>query len=231
MTQLSCQVVGARDLCSSVRELRLRRTDGLPFSFVPGNYIVLHLGSGEGRPYSISQPPDESGELAICIRHTDSPFAAHLATADARDFLLVDPPAGCFTLPEQVEGDLLLIANGTGVAPFRAMAQRLSEPRGGDVWLVFGARSAEGLLYDDDWRRLSDEREGFHYLPTLSRPSTSWTGAVGRVQVLLPGLLESLPRPSQTAAYLCGFPAMLEEVRPLLEAAGIPESQIYDRQS
>lgn len=233
MTQLSCQVVGSRDLCTMVRELRIRREDGLPFAFEPGHYVVLHLRNGEAsecRPYSICQPPDASGELAVCIQHTDSPFAARLARADETVRLAADPPAGCFTLPERLEGDLLLIATGTGVAPFRAMAERLRDRWAGDVWLLFGARVEEGLLYDADWRQLSAEREGFHYLPTLTRPSDQWIGAVGRVQTVLPGLLETLPRPGQTTAYLCGFPEMLEDARPLLVGAGIPAAQIIDRQ-
>lgn len=234
MTQLSCQVVGRRDLCSTVRELRLRRRDGQPFAFEPGHYVVLHLRNDEGdesRPYSICQPPDDSGELSVCIQHTDSSFAARLAAADDGVELTADPPAGCFTLPEQLEGDLLLIATGTGVAPFRAMAERLRADTTGLVWLLFGARFVEGLLYDADWRQLAAERDGgFHYLPTLSRPTDGWAGSTGRVQNVLPSLLATLPRPGQTTAYLCGFPEMLAEARPLLVGAGLSAAQIIDRQ-
>jgi NAD(P)H-flavin reductase len=110
------------------------------------------------------------------------------------------------------------------------MVQRLLEQlQHGQVWLLAGARLREGLLYDADWRALSRQHEGFHYMPTLTRPH-SWSGSTGRVQTVLPGLLETLPRPTQTTAYLCGFPEMLEDARPLLRSAGVPDARIVDKQ-
>ena len=227
--------MASRELCSTVRELRLQRRDGLPFVQRAGQYIVLRPGEvgpdGESRPYSISSPPNDVGELCVCVQHTDSPFAARIAALEVGSEILAEDPSGRFILPDELDDDLLLVATGTGISPFRAMAARLvAHAARRSVVLLFGARRAEGLLYDEDWRELAEEVEGFTYMPTLSAPHEGeWGGAVGRVQATLPAALEGL-RLDATRAYLCGFPQMLEEMRTLLADAGLAPEKIISKQ-
>src|SRR5699024_2002427 len=66
----------------------------------------------------------------------------------------------------------LLIATGTGIAPYRAMLPqmaRLMRERGCRFVLLYGARNAQELLYGEQFEAFAREHDGFTYHPCLSR--------------------------------------------------------------
>jgi ferredoxin--NADP+ reductase len=127
---------------------------------------------------------------------------------------------GKFTLDEVPQGrDLLLVATGTGVAPFVSMLRTYDA---GERWrhvaLVHGARRASDLGYRRELEERAERDPRVTYLPALSRePDESWRGLRGRVQVAL----EPEPfraragfalDPERCHALLCGNPAMIADV-------------------
>jgi NAD(P)H-flavin reductase len=132
-------------------------------------------------------------------------------------------PLGSF-VPRQPFRDSILIATGTGIAPFRsflhAPAVLNSEAQ---ITLLFGTRYEDGILYRPEFESLSVSRPGFRFLPTLTRPSPSWTGLTGRVQRHLESVLDGR---TDLDVYVCGLRAMVDEVRALLLARGFTKSQV-----
>ncbi len=64
-----------------------------------------------------------------------------------------------FHLPEQKDVPLILVASGTGIAPYRAFVQQIIESdRSHPCWLVFRERSFEDdFLYQLDWQQASKQ--------------------------------------------------------------------------
>jgi len=69
--------------------------------------------------------------------------------------LYVQPHHG-FTIPDNVDQDIIMVGPGTGVAPFRAFMQEREKQQGkGRNWLFFGERRMEDdFLYRDYWQKL-----------------------------------------------------------------------------
>ncbi len=140
-----------------------------------------------------------------------------------------DKPKGLFTLERIPAGQhLVMVATGTGVAPFVSM---LRHYRGRGRWrrltIVHGARTRSDLVYDEELTAAAGSDASFRYLPVLSREpeSGAWRGLRGRVQsaladdVFARSVGEPLG-PKGTHVLLCGNPAMIEDVRALLAPAG-----------
>ena len=125
-----------------------------------------------------------------------------------------------FLTPRPGGSDSILVATGTGVAPFRAFLGGAIESK---CTLILGTRHESGLLYDAEWRELAAARADFVYWPTLTRPSPEWRGLTGRVQ---PHVMQALGERRDIDVYICGLHDMVNELRAQLKAAGLDRKRI-----
>jgi CDP-4-dehydro-6-deoxyglucose reductase len=113
--------------------------------------------------------------------------------------------------------DLVFMATGTGVAPFKSMIDYVFEhgwDEGRHVWLFLGCGWEDDLPYREAFREYDRTREGFHFVPSLTREEllTDWAGETDYIQrVLLSYLdddaLDGVSLPSELAAYRDAEPA------------------------
>jgi len=208
------------------------------FDFVPGQFVTLDLPIHEKpnkrwRSYSIASWPDETNVFELLIVLLDGgPGSTYMFNEISEGSeLVVRGPQGVFVLPEPIDKDLYFICTGTGIAPFRSMVhhiQRHGLPHG-DIYLLFGTRSRRDLLYLDEMRRLEEEVERFHYLPTLSREQ--WDGCCGYVHALYENLVHekmagaTTPPPAQF--YLCGWKNMVDEAKQRIQQLGYDRKTIH----
>ena len=224
------RLVSARRLAPAVRELVLERTDGAPFRFDPGQWVnlVLPLPAGElKRAYSIASPPVEGArrfELAV-TRVTGGPGSEYLHELTEGATLRTIGPQGLFTRKPDEAAPSLFVGTGTGVTPLRSMlSAALAAGAGEPLWLLFGARHEEDVLYRAELEALARAHPNVRYEITLSRPGPTWTGRRGYVQAHLPELLgalrdAALREPAGSGgphAYVCGLDRMVSSVRELL---------------
>jgi ferredoxin-NADP reductase len=199
-------------------------------AFVPGQFLSLTHQIGEDeitRAYSIASAPD-GGRFALCANLVPdghfSPFLFNLKDGDEIDF---KGPYGAFILRRPVS-DSLFVATGTGIAPFRSMLlAKLREHTDRSFTLIFGVRHEQGLLYHDEWVRMAREFPNFRYLPTLTRPASTWDGRTGRVHAYA---LEALGERRDMDVYICGLREMVDELRSKLKELGFDRKRvIYEK--
>jgi ferredoxin--NADP+ reductase len=127
------------------------------------------------------------------------------------------------------ERDVVLVATGTGLAPYMSMLRTELECGGPRRFAVLaGARHSWDLAYQAELVTMARLCPNFTYLPQISRPREElvpWGGAVGHVQELwTAGALARAwgghPSPERTHVFLCGNPAMIEDMTRVLEAEG-----------
>jgi ferredoxin--NADP+ reductase len=137
-----------------------------------------------------------------------------------------------FLLPAKPqEHDFLLVATGTGIAPYRGMVLELldrpSGPVRSEIHLVMGSPYATDLLYDDLFRRLQSEHRNFHYHTAISREESA-AGRPGRyVDRLIDDEIEAfaplLGNP-RTLIYICGLLGMQVGLFAVLARHGFGEA-------
>ena len=123
-------------------------------------------------------------------------------------------------LKPEVE-DVIFVATGTGIAPFRSMAQHLfgwdgngqQQHMGRNIWMVYGTRYPEDIYYREEFERLAVEQPNFNYICSLSRPPESWTGNRGYVQEYVRKIVGQR---KDMHVYICGLNEMVSSVRHLL---------------
>ena len=201
------------------------------FDFVPGQFVTLDLPIHEKvnkrwRSYSIASWPDGTNifELVIILdnKGAGTPYLFNEVAVGSE--LSFRGPQGVFNLRQPIENDILLICTGTGIAPFRSMVNYLhlqNIPRK-NVYLVFGCRTKNDLLYYNEMKALETSMPGFHYLPTLSREQ--WEGSSGYVHAVY----ESVCADKRPASfYLCGWKGMIDEAKERIVAMGYDKKIIH----
>jgi glycine betaine catabolism B len=201
------------------------------FDFLPGQFVTLDLPIHEKpnkrwRSYSIASWPDGSNifELII-VRNEIGPGTNYLfAEVTIGDEIVFRGPQGIFTLPEKIDKNLFLICTGTGIAPFRSMIHyilRHQVPHS-DIFLIFGTRTRESLLYFDELKTLSIQHPEFHYIPVLSREK--WEGQTGYVHETY---LRLVSNKQPADFFLCGWKNMIDEAKKRIEESGYDKKSIH----
>lgn len=229
------QVESTFDLAPSVRGLVLARADGEPLAFEPGQWVnlVLPLPTGEiRRAYSIASPPYGTSRFELAVtRVTNGPGSGYLCDLSPGSTLRAIGPQGFFTRAPNDPAPALFVATGTGVTPLRSM-MRAAATAGSNVplWLLFGVRREEDLLYREELEALALEHPNVAVHFTLSQPSDGWTGRRGYVQLHVAELLGQLAAMGhgEPHVYVCGLEKMVKSVRDLTrKELGLPRQRVH----
>lgn len=201
------------------------------FDFIPGQFVTLDLPIHEKpgkrwRSYSIASWPDGTNvfELLIVLAEGGLGTTYLFNEITVGSELTFRGAQGVFVLPEALNRDLFLICTGTGIAPFRCMVNYLhihNIPYQ-NIYLIFGCRKKEDLLYFDELQALQEKHPRFHYLPTLSREQ--WEGHHGYVHPVY----EALCKGKQEAEFfLCGWKQMIDEAKKRIQDMGYDKKSIH----
>lgn len=202
-------------------------------NFTPGQFIILQKELNDGeiplqRSYSIANVETDVTEIELCIVINETgEFTPWLFSLNIGDEIQGSEPQGMFNLREvHPSVPYLFVCTGTGVAPFRSMIQRVLKESDNPVYLVFGNRIEEDILYREYWDSLSEEQERFTFMPTLSR-DPKWKGRKGYVHEIYK---EILVKGEDARIYVCGWQEMCKETRSNLKSMGYNRRQYHFEQ-
>lgn len=193
--------------------IRLRRGQ-LPF--VPGQYVFLRLGDGQGtffRTYSVVSV--ERGVVSLCIRLVSNGRAGQVLTAIAPGTEVgLSRAKGLFAL-ETPDRPKLFVTGGTGLAPVLPMCRAAPLAR---KLVVIGARSPRDLFWQGELAAIPNTT----VIEVVQNTEPGWTGRVG----LVTAPLAELKAEDWPEVYTCGSPGMVEAVRKQLVEQGFPAASV-----
>lgn len=217
-----------------------RTTRNREFRFESGQFVMLGLLSA-GKPlmraYSIVSASYDDHLEFLSIKVPDGPLTSRLQHIQPGDQILLSrKPTGTLLLGNLKPGRrLYLLATGTGFAPFGSI---IRDPevyeKFESVVVVYGCRFAAELAFGTETIidvRNSEylgelARQQLLYYSTVTRESHYHTGrvtdAIKRGEMFAALKLPSFD-PRHDRAMICGNPAMLAELREMLEATGFNE--------
>ncbi|HVZ36915.1 MAG TPA: FAD-binding oxidoreductase [Polyangiaceae bacterium] len=196
------------------------------FDFVPGQFVSL-TDNVNGKPikraYSIASAPFGNNRFELCLNLVhEGAFTPHLFGVKPGEILEMRGPLGLFMQPEP-HREALLIATGTGVAPYRSILDQFLKPGSPRYTLLFGARYENLILYREHFEELALRHSHFAFVPTLTRPEATWKGCRGRVQEHIKGIIGER---RDLDVMLCGAREMVETTRDMLKEMGFDRKQI-----
>lgn len=220
-------------LTSRVVSVTLRPERWRPF--LPGQHIDVRLTADDGyqahRAYSIASAPSAAGTIELVIERLEdgevSPFFHEVAapgdTLDVRG-----PFASHFAWRTDEPGAVLLVAGGSGVAPFLSMVRErahLASPP--PMTLLYSARTWDDVILREELLAHEREQHGFSLTCCLTREgarrAVDFSTRVDRA--VIAQVLARLPE-APRHAFVCGANRFVGAVADHLVAAGIPAPSI-----
>jgi len=222
--------------------------------FRNGHFVMIGLpvdGKPLLRAYSIASANHEEHLEFLSIKVPDGPLTSRLQHLQVGDTLLVGrKPVGTLVIDDLNPGRrLILLASGTGLAPFMSIVQDPETyERFEEVVLLHGVRLVSELAYREFLTQTlpNDELLGelvkpaLRYVPTVTREPFE---RQGRVTELLnddraDDVFGGRPLdPREDRVMICGGPAMLADLRAILDQrgfvaspqTGVPGDYVFER--
>ena len=204
-------------------------------AFTPGQFVSFEIEREAARfpatrAYSIASAATRRHAIELVVnRVPGGPGSEYLWGLRDGDRTSFKGPAGSFVLGNSSR-DVLFVATGTGIAPFRSMLWTLAHDASTRrISLLWGLRSDRDLYYQDELNRLREQLPQFSFVTTLSAPTTEWRGTVGRVSPLVEAHVTDV---TNLEVFLCGNGGMIQDVRDIVRRKGlcpIRVEQYYDQ--
>ena len=214
-----------RQLSESTIALSIKGESLSKLAFLPGQYVNLQVpGSDQTRAYSFSSL-QKDGEVSFLIRNVPGGLMSSFLTglAKAGDSMSLAGPLGSFYLRE-INRPLLLLAGGTGLAPFTAMLEKVAkEGSSHPLHLIYGVTNDFDLVELDRLEVLAARIPNFTFNACVASPLSHYPRKGFVTQHIEPGHLNE----GDVDVYLCGPPPMVEAVSQYIREQGITPANFY----
>ena len=195
--------------------------------FLPGQYVNIGVpGSGQTRAYSFSSCPGERRASFLIKQVPGGLMSGWLAQAQPGDAVSMTGPLGSFYLRE-VARPLLLLAGGTGLAPFLSMLEVLAERQDARaITLIYGVTRDQDLVMLEALHGFAQRLPSLTVVTCVADPQTTHPRQ-GYVTQHMPA---AALHDGDVDVYLCGPPPMVDAVREHFKRQGVsPASFHYEK--
>ncbi len=193
--------------------------DRIP-TYIPGQFITIYfpeLGTPEGKAYSISSAPHEK-RLNITIKAIGE-FSNRLCAMQPGSRVLASLPYGFFC-SENEDTDLVMIAAGIGITPFRSLITHacLYTPNR-KLSLFYSVRTRNDCIFMDELPL----RVPTHQFVTREA-TTNISATLRRMDARD---ILGVKAPDGAEFFICGSISFVRDLWRGLKGAGVPEDRIY----
>ncbi len=197
--------------------------------FKPGQFVVMvippELGGGPqySRAYSIASSPTE--ELIDLTMNAVGLVTKKMDSLEKGAKLNIQGPFGNFVLNTEKHKDVVVIAGGTGIAPFRSMWRYIMEKQlENKITILVSYKTSRDVIYEKELQEI--QKQGAKVYVTLTREpeNSNWKGNHGRITSET--IKQQCGSIGEKTFFICGSNKMNDDVKQMLLGLGAAKENI-----
>lgn len=213
---------------------------GQNFSYLAGQHIQLFLPIDREkcdnrcnvRAYSIASSPTEterSNKIMIATKFADvnpSVFKQYLGNIRVGSKLKIRGPIGKFTLPTDYSREIVMIAGGIGITPFRSMIKFATDNKlPFKITLLYSNKTRNDIIWDGEFKQIASQNSSFRIINTVTDEDNldTWDGEKGLISE---SMILKYTQVQDSIFYLCGPPLMVKSLTETLLKLGVNQDYI-----
>jgi len=160
-------------------------------------------------------------------------------TEPGAEIKMTGPAGKVMLMPEEdPTTDYIMVATGTGIAPYRGFIRRLffedtpaAKAYKGEAWLFLGVANSDALLYDDEFQEAKKKfPDNFRLDYALSREQTNKDGGKMYIQDKVEEYADEVFEKLENGAhiYFCGLKGMMPGIQDMLKVVAEKKDIDYD---
>jgi ferredoxin--NADP+ reductase len=160
-------------------------------------------------------------------------------TKAGEEVQMTGPAGKVMLMPEEdPTTDYIMVATGTGIAPYRGFIRRLfvektpaAEVYKGEAWLFLGVANSDALLYDDEFQEAKSKYpDNFRLDYALSREQENSKGGKMYIQDKVEEYADEVFGKLESGAhiYFCGLKGMMPGIQEMLKGVAEKKGLDYD---
>ncbi len=232
--EYTCKCTEITDLTQDIKQFRFELIEPKTMDYVPGQYVQLrapaYKKSSEEvyRAYSIASDPSQKDIIDLIIRLVPGGICTTYCFEYLKigDEVKMNGPYGEFRLSE-TNAPIVFIAGGSGMAPIKCIIHHMINTQNKrKATYYFGANQSRDLFLLDLMKEFEKKLPDFHFVPVLSEPDNGGNSKYEK-GLVTDAVRRGLKNASESEAYLCGSPGMIEAAIKVIRDLGMDEEKIF----
>ncbi|MCF7898593.1 MAG: FAD-dependent oxidoreductase [Candidatus Pacebacteria bacterium] len=220
-------LVDKKEEAENVTSLFFRPTDNLDYTFVAGQYVNItpQSSSGHGKSYTISSIPSE--KLVCLTIKRRGKTSNTIIDYPVGTKVLFDGPYGFF-YPEEEYNEIVMIAGGIGVTPFRSVIKDIvDKKKNTKVTLFYSNQYIKDISFLNELDEISKNSSQIKVIHCLTQEKTKHplVNEYSRISEKL--LKKQLVTFTGKSYYICGSIHFVNDFWKLLKDKEVSESDIF----
>ena len=230
------QVVEVKEMNKSLWLIKLKPAPGgQALAYHPGQFAFFHFSRpdttlpSEEHVWTIASSPTETDGLMLAVKELGD-FTCTMNRTQPGDAVTVHGPFGLFshTLHAPAK-ELVFIAGGVGITPFRSMIHWIvDQAENQRVLLLYGNKTANDIPFLEELLECRRRGNGnIRIVNVLSRADTQWNGEKGHINLeLVKKYCDN--NLADKSFWVCGPEAFTTSIITQLRSANIPATAIHN---
>ena len=198
---------------------RIRTERPRSYRFTAGEFVMIGLEDAPSRAYSITSGPYDDYIEFYSIKVPDGPLTSKLQHVQVGDTIKVgEKPTGTLILANlELGGHLVMMASGTGIAPFISL---LREPETYDLFENITVTWTTRLHAEQDCYRDFLNEMPIEYISTVTQEPAELQG---RIQKFMSDGTVQIDNPAEQRIMLCGSVGFNNDLKEHFNSLGFNE--------